>query len=260
MPSPFPGMDPFIESQVWGDFHHAFIEATRESLITRVRPRYVVLIEERIYVEHRFDGTANLVIPDVAVLQPESVPVPPSSPGSMVTAALTPVEVTLPIPEPRREAYLTVRKRETWEIVTVIEVLSPDNKRPGADGRREYLSKREAVLQSPAHLVEFDLLRGGARLPTLEPLPPADYYAFVCRTYRRPKAEVYAWSVTQPLPSIPIPLASDDPDATLDLQAVFTTVYDRAGYDYILDYQRPIEPPLPGTLVAWAQQVLTATR
>lgn len=71
MPSPFPGMDPFIESQVWQDFHLKSIAVMSEMLTARVRPRYVVLVEERVYVEHRLDGAADLIVPDVTVLQPE---------------------------------------------------------------------------------------------------------------------------------------------------------------------------------------------
>jgi len=139
-------------------------------------------------------------------------------------------------------------------------VLSPDNKRAGSDGHREYLSKREAVLQSTAHLIELDLLRGGRRLPTIEPLPPADYYAFVCRAQHRPRAEVYAWTLRHRLPTIPVPLAADDPDVMLDLQAVFDTVYERAGYDYSLDYHRPVEPPLSDADAAWVRELLEEER
>jgi len=160
------------------------------------------------------------------------------------------------MPERKREAFLTIRERESMAVVTIIEVLSPGNKRPSSDGRREYLSKRESVLQSAIHLVELDLLRGGECLPTIELLPPADYYVFVCRAERRPKAEVYGWLLRQRLPTIPIPLAEADPDVTLDLQSIVNTVYDRAGYDYSLDYHRHFEPPLSDADAIWVQQLL----
>jgi hypothetical protein len=163
--------------------------------------------------------------------------------------------VYAPMPEERREAFLTLRERETMEVVTVVELLSPANKRTRGDGRREYLSKRESILESTTHLVELDLLRAGERLPTVEPLPPGDYYAFVCRQ-RRYQAEVYAWTLREPLPAIPIPLAGDDPDVTIDLEEVFTSTYDRAGYDYSLDYTRPIRPPLPEHDASWAAGIL----
>ena len=56
-------------------------------------------------------------------------------------------------------------------MVTVIELLSPWNKTPEA-GLAEYLAKRTNVLYSTANLVELDLLRGGERLPTVDPLQP----------------------------------------------------------------------------------------
>jgi hypothetical protein len=252
-------MDPFIEGQKWEDFHHEIISVVRESLVPRVRPRYEVSVEERVYVERQTNGRRGLIIPDVTVLGPESRETPSKEAVAAVPAvAVAPVVLTLPMPEHKREAFLTIRERETMEVVTVIEVLSPDNKRPGADGRREYLRKRETVIESDAHLIELDLLRGGERLPTVETPPPADYYAFVSRANRRPKVEVYPWTLRQPLPTIPVPLASDDPDVLLDLQSIFNTVYDRAGYDYSLDYRRPIEPPLSETDVTWAQQLLGA--
>ena len=111
------------------------------------------------------------------------------------------------MPERKRQAFLTIRERETMTVVTVLEVLSLDNKRSGSDGRREYLRKREAVLESDVHLVELDLLRAGTRLPTVEPLPPGACYAYVSRADRRPQVEVYAWTLRQSLPTIPVPLA-----------------------------------------------------
>jgi hypothetical protein len=137
-------------------------------------------------------------------------------------------------------------------------VLSPLNKRRGSAGRWKYLRKRAAVLESAAHLVELDLLRRGARLPTREPLPPGDYYAFVSREQLRPMVAVYAWPLPHSLPPIPVPLAGNDSEATLDLQAVFSTVYDRAGYDYSLNYRRPVEPPLSETDAVWVQEQVAA--
>lgn len=104
--------------------------------------------------------------------------------------------------------------------------------------------------------MEIDLLRGGLRLPTREPLEPADFHTFVNRNGRLPQVEVYSCTLRDPLPTIPIPLAGDDPDVPLDLQAAFTTTYDRAGYDYALDYARPPEPPLEPAAAEWVQTVL----
>lgn len=133
MPSVFPGMDPFIEGDEWEDFHANIIVGISDALVPFLRPNYLVRIERRVYRE--------------------------------------PVGCTLPGPVEVREKYLVIRKLHSAEVVTVIEVLSPSNKRAGSEGREEYLAKREEVLQSRTNLVELDLLRGGARLPTLEPPP-----------------------------------------------------------------------------------------
>ena len=259
MSCPFPGMDPFIEGQAWETFHHSLIVALLEAITARVRPRYLVRVEERVYIEHTPGERSSHIRPDVAVLERGGGVAPPTETAATgAGVAVAPVICTLPMPERLREIYLTLRARATQRIVTVIEVLSPANKRAGSDGRRGYLGKREAVLQSDTHLVELDLLRGGQRLPTLEPLKPADYYAFVSRGDHRPYVEVYPWSFPQPLPPVPVPLAGPDPDVVLPLHSLFHAVYDRAGYDYSLEYQRPLDPLLSDADAAWVQQRLHA--
>ncbi len=255
MPSPFPGMDPFIESQVWEDFHRHFIEDIFTALVPRVRPRYVVRVEERVYVEYA-PNRREVIRPDVSVV--EGQPAEPLTAAKASTVAAAPFVLTLPKPQEEREPFITIRSRESAEVVTIIEVLSPTNKNPKSDGHSEYLHKRGVILQSSTHLVELDLLRGGERLPTVEPLPPADYYAFVSRADRRPEVEAYPWTLRQPLPAIPVPLAWGDPDVVLDLQEIFNTVYDRAGYDYSLDYTRSIEPPLSDADAGWVQKILAS--
>jgi len=255
MPSPLPGMDPYLESQRWKSFHTLFISTVHEMLVPRVRPRYVVEVEEYVYLAREEQEPDRLIEPDLAIVDmADAWTAEPGGSGG-TALAVQPVVHTVPVPQRFRQAYLTIRDREFQEVVTVIEVLSPWNKTPG-DGRTEYLVKRTNVFLTPAHLVELDLLRGGQRLPTREPLTPADYYAFVCRKQRLPKVDVYAWTLQQSLPPIPIPLAGDDPDVVLDLQAAFTTTYDRAGYDYALNYRRAVEPPLPPAAAEWAQTLL----
>src|SRR5438876_110228 len=136
MPSPFPGMDPFIEDQKWEDFHTTLIVEIRSALAPRVAPRYVVEVEERVYLEHTSEERVGLIVPDAAVL--ESFAVPASTAGGTATAVaveIAPVVRTLPMPERVREPFLTLRDRATREVVTVIEVLSPTNKRPRSDGQ-----------------------------------------------------------------------------------------------------------------------------
>ncbi len=247
MPSVFPGMDPFIEADEWEDFHARLITGISDALVPSLRPDYLVRTERRVFVEHPFDNS-QLIRPDLTVVRPAGRRSPRRGTAASATAVLEPVECTLPGPIEVREKYLVIRKLHSAEVVTVIEVLSPSNKRTGGEG----------VLQSRTNLVELDLLRGGARLPTMEPLPVGDYYAFVCRAGRRLHADVYAWPLPHRLPTIPIPLSRGDREASLDLQAVFDSVYDRAGYDYSLDYRQPIQPPLDKANAKWVREVLKA--
>jgi hypothetical protein len=193
---------------------------------------------------------------DVAILRSGTETGTVSTAHSATATAVAPVECELPMSEERREAFLVIRERESLEVVTVLETLSPSNKRLGTTGRQQYLTKRETVLESRSHLIELDLLRGGARLPVVGRLPPGEFYAIVSRAGRRPKAEVYAWTLRHLLPTIPVPLKQGDPDVPLDLQAVFNTAYDRARYNLSLDYRRPLDPPLNADQSAWALQLI----
>lgn len=216
-----------------------------------LRPRYTVLMEERGYIEHAPGEPARFMRPDTTGTAEE----PRAEPAGSVTAAVATVPVTVPLlmPERVRDRFFEIRLRDSRELVTVVEVLSPGNKRPGSDGRREYLSKRDTILPSAAHRVEIDLLRGGERLPMARPLPPGDYFVVVSRAARRPLADVWPFTLRQSLPVIPIPLAGEDPDAVVDLEALFSRRYEEAGYDSLLDYSRPLEPPLPEEDARWLQ-------
>jgi hypothetical protein len=248
-------MDPFIESQKWRDCHTNLMTGIQESLAPRVAPRYVVDVEETVYLLGEADDEEQR-IPDVRVRQRDTA-TPAWDSASTAMATLEPEIHTLPQTSSVRQRYLRIRERRTNHIVTIIEVLSPTNK---ADGRREYLNKRNEILANAIHLVELGLLRGGVRLPTVEPLRPADYYAFVCRHQRLPEVEVYAWALRQPMPTIPVPLKDHDPDVPLDLQSVFTRLYDRAVYQYSLDYDLPVNPPLSDADAQWVRQALETAR
>lgn len=258
MPSPFPGMDPFLESQWWNDFHHRFIPELADTLSASIRPRYVTVIEEHVYLAHETENGNGIRVPDVAVLAsdtaPHERPANSALSGEQMATTVVPQVRTLSMPELTREIYLTIRERQSLRVVTVIELLSPTNKQ--GRGRREYLGKRAEILGSLSHLVEIDLLRGGIRLETEEPLPLGDYYALIGRQEYLPKVDVYAWSVRQPLPRIPIPLAEDDPDVWLDLQNAFTAVYDRAGYELLLDYRADVRPTLRPEDAMWVLDVI----
>jgi Protein of unknown function (DUF4058) len=259
MPSIFPGMDPFIEGADWEDFHGRFITAMADALVPNMRPDYAVRTERRVYVESTFDDPA-MFRPDVAILRNPNSVTEASLEEQTSVATITPVERTLLGPVTNEEKYLVIRRLDSNEVVTVIELLSPSNKRKGSEGQQAYLAKRNEILQSRTSLVEIDLLRGGQRLPTVEPLPEGDYFVFVCRARRRLKAAVYAWPLAHRLAEIPIPLAVGDREVLLGLQEVFDGVYDRAGYDYSLDYRHPISPPLNAADSQWVASLMTSDK
>ncbi len=146
--------------------------------------------------------------------------------------------------------------RPTGRVVTVMELLSPINKAAGEDGLEAYLEKRAELLASGCHLIEFDLLRGGERLPMAGPLPKGDYYVYVGRAGRRPRGQVLAWPLRWPLPTVPVPLLPGDPDVPLDLQSVFRAAYEPSLYDRRLPYEQPLLPTLPPEDEAWVRQRL----
>jgi hypothetical protein len=241
-------MDPFIESQKWEDFHTRFITTIGDTLVSAVRPKYVVEVERRVYLETRDPSTpVQSLIADAAIFEgTQRFAVGGESAGGVAVASETFVEpkvCTLPYIEEHREVFLTIRRGTPAEVVTVIELLSPTNKRRGTDGHEAYTEKRIALMKTKAHLVELDLLRGGERMLVSDP-PAGDYFAIVSRAARRPLADVYGWPLMHRLPIIPVPLAHGDPDVPLDLQAVFNLVYGRAGYDYSLNYHQSVAPLL----------------
>jgi Protein of unknown function (DUF4058) len=163
--------------------------------------------------------------------------------------ATEPMVVEIPLAEEVQERYLEIREIATGRVVTVIELLSPKNKRPG-DGRDAYSQKRQRIMLSQTHLVEIDLLRWSptAQRASGDPLPmvgatTSDYRILVSRSGRRPKAQLYAFNLRQPIPTIQIPLAADTA-VILEIQPLLHQIYDRARLALAIDYQKPPIPKL----------------
>lgn len=261
MPSPFPGMDPYLEDPGrWPDVHHWLISVTAELINSSLRPNYYARIEDRVYISDEHDPGRKVIIPDVRV-----VAVPDTShlasralgePAGVATAE--PLEVTTLIEDEIHEPLIEVIDVDRRSVITVIEVLSPTNKCAGARGRQSYEGKREQVMRSPSHFIEIDLLREGDGFPPYEALPPHEYRVHVSRVNRRPRGTLWAIRLDQRLPVIPIPLRNSDPDGHVDLQAVLSTAYDRAAYDLQIDYKR--EPPSPpiDKYADWMDRLLQA--
>jgi Protein of unknown function (DUF4058) len=252
MPSPFPGVDPYVENpEFWPEVHNRLIVAIADSLAPQLRPKYRVAIEKRTYLN---DETESVLvgIADVAILRGRATP-------SLGTTTLTdrrrpPIQVTMPSPEEIQERYLEIREVAEGRVVTVLEILSPKNKRLGI-GQTTYLQKRQQILASETHLVEIDLLRSGSLIP-LQNFHSACYYTLVSRSDQRPLADLYPFHLQEEIPIFAIPLAPSEPEPEVDLQALYAAVYDRAGLDLVIDYRPSPIPSLPQEDADWADALL----
>lgn len=254
MPSPFPGMNPYLErTDLWQDVHTSFLAYARESLANQIRERYVVHIEDHVFIrELPKELWRPLGRPDIAIARR------PDSDGGVATAPVDvgeEFEMKVTIDEVTQR-YLEIRDRRSREVVTVIELLSPSNKAPGLD-HEQYANKRLCFLVGAANFVEIDLLRGGVR-PYLGDQPiDCDYYALVSRVKRRPMATILRVKLRDRLPVVPIPLKPGDTEAKLDLQSLLHQVYDSGTYEAEI-YESPPEPPLSPEDAAWAAQFVPA--
>ena len=253
MPSPFPGMNPYLEqADVWQDFHNGYLLALRRQLVAQISGGLVAKVEETVYVHQISEGDDRLLLgrPDVAVFGETEG----AGGGSATLEAPTWADL-LPDQDVLRLPRIEVRDRLRRGLVTVIELLSPTNKRAGAD-RQQYLGKRRALLRSPAHLMEIDLLRGGERLP-MRGLVDCDYCVLVSHAEQRPRVGVWPLRLRDPLPEVPVPLTPDHPPVTLDLMAALHQAYDEAGYTkYIYDGEP--DPLLHPDDAKWAEQRLNS--
>jgi Protein of unknown function (DUF4058) len=243
MAGPFPGMDPYLELQTaWPDFHNRLIAEICNELGKSLPDSYVARVDERIEIASSALEPPTSFRPDVLVGRFE--PGPTSAEIGSATSRMAMLEPTLVEildrdPVELRVTWVEIRALPELDLVTAIEVLSPINK--AGQGRQAYLEKRDKLHASRVNLVEIDLLLGGAPLPMKRRIEPGAYYAIVARGARLPVAEVYRWSVRDPLPLIPIPLREPDADLLIDLAVLVTRVYDLGRYARTLRHGAP--PP-----------------
>lgn len=222
MPSPFPGMNPFLEHpDAWDDFHPRFIVAMASVLERSIPENYFVKVRSRSYL-HEFSAEERRLHLDNV--------------------------------EEVRQQFLEIFDRRHHRVVTAIELLSPTNKTEGPD-RDFYLSQRAWNLVSPS-FVEIDFRRGGQR-PGPPRLPACDYYVLVRRATDQSQVGIWPIGLRDPLPNIPVPLAAPDPDVVLYLQALLHEVYDEAGFAKYI-YRDTPEPPLGADDLAWAKSLVPA--
>lgn len=213
MPSPFPGMDPYIEaSGRWAGFHRAFVaECARQ--LNQILPRdYVARLEVR----------------------PQ-------------TDAL-PQEIDW-LDKPT-EAFIHLQRFPEEQVVTGVEMLSQSNK--AGKGRAAYLARRFDYRQASMNLVELDFLLAGERVLAGRPLPQHHYCAFLTRASRAELCEFYPWSVRDELQSIPVPLRTGEEDVPLELKAAFDRTYDGGRFHMLIDYSAHLPAELVAPDREWA--------
>lgn len=269
MPSPFPGMDPYLEApDIWPDFHDRLATMISVDLNTTLPDPYYARLEMRPEMGVVLsEGIPRRIVPDVVVVRRSEgtgSPVAPvlDRPRTEISEA---IHLTIRT-DPIRHHFVEIRDAvRGHKLVTLIEIVSPSNKGRGPD-RQAYEEKQREVLHSDASLVELDLLRTGERIlpyaelwEAVEQLGP-DYLILINRAAGRrgmvTDYELYPVALTEPLPCIPVPLRAGEQDVPLDLQVVVNRVYDGGPYRRMIDYTQPPDPPLPDRDAAWAAALL----
>lgn len=265
MPSPFPGMDPYLEHpEIFPGLHDGLVTYLREALQPILPSPYFADMARRAWIEvsERFIG------PDVHVLRRRPRGAEVKQDHADVVTASRPLVIHVPHDE-RQEPFVEIYigRGKDRRLVTTIEVLSPSNKKPGEEGRELYLRKQRELLKSKAHLVEIDLLRGGEHttaVPRDRLVAQAgafDYHVCVRQFDNLEDYFVYAIQLAEPLPTLSIPLLPGDGAVSVDLQAVFTRSYDTGPYVREIDYLRDhLVPPLEPKQARWVKRWLTKSR
>ena len=245
MPSPFPGMDPYLEAH-WRDVHAGLVVYASDALQGLLPAALRARVDERVLLQN----------PESLGDQPRRTQARPERSAAIGLPLLVEAET-----EPVSETYVKIIDRESGNrVVTVIEFLSPSNKSPGPN-REQYLRKQREICSSDANLVEIDLNRFGTHtlafaLVNVSQKVRTPYMACVRRVTRRGLAEVYPMLLWQRLPIVKIPLRPNDADVPLDLQSLVEQCYRNGGYEGTLNYAADPDPPLSGADEEWANQWL----
>jgi hypothetical protein len=247
-------MDPYIERPaVWSQFHGEFVYKIRKHVAVALPTNLTAIVDRHVYVVEPDEDPAPFGMPDTFVSDDGSG-VPEDGPATATLPA--PVRVTLPRVRREGNRFIRIVDEDGQRVVTVIEVLSPSNKRTGED-RDAYLAKRGEYLASHLNLVEIDFLRGGLRMPVDVP-PAADYLVLVSRAVEYPAAGVWPFGVRERFPTVPVPLGREVAELGLDLSLPFREAYDDGHYGRLVKYGRPPTPALREPDATWARELLAA--
>jgi hypothetical protein len=254
MPSPFPGMDPWLDDPLhFPDMHDALMGYLREALNALLPAGYKARGRHRVVL-----GRSDPRVPDVGVLSRTDRPTRTSHAMTVDYAAVGMLRVPTAVPD--EESYLEISTAE-GRLVTSLEIVSASNKKPGTEHRRAYLAKQRRTLRAGVGLVEIDLLRAG-RHCTAIPVrklralrPESIYHVCVCGAAVGPAYQIAAVSLSDRLPLFAVPLDIGIAPVRIDLQLIFERSFDTGRYGD-LDYSRPARPPLTPDQQAWAEEIL----
>jgi hypothetical protein len=251
MANPLPGMDPYLEGNLWPVVHANLASEISRQINPKLRPRYAAVTTQRVVIAAPDDDVARSRWPDLGVVSDRP---PPAQGGDALLDA--PFEANSAEDVETPTYAVEILDPDGHRPVTAVEILSPTNKQ--GHGGNEYAAQRRELLAGPAHLVEIDLLREGTRFALDRPPPPAPYYVFVSQVERRPKVRVWPIALASPLPPIPIPLDLSVPPVTLELQVALDTIHELMNYDMLVNYRQPPPGPLSADDLAWVDERLRA--
>lgn len=218
MPSPFPGMDPYLENEsLWQGFHRQLIAGLYQVLLPGLVDRYRARVSQRVYVTEE------------------------------------PLFTSI-IKQEHQEEFIEIRQRSDGRLVTLVDIASPTNKKL-PEGRAAYLETRKAARSQSASVVEIDLVLQGVPLLdySRDGLPEWDYAVTVTRSTQPERYEIYTATLAKRLPRFKVPLASDDRDTVVDLQATFSRSFDQGNFANHIDYTRDPSYKLGDPAKAWIQ-------
>ncbi len=93
MPSPFPGMDPYLEATLWPDVHNALVRKLRTFLTRQLRPKYTARLEIHIVEDTYPESEIGILYPDVEVRQSPDQSNIVTTPAPLKLPVIQPVEI-----------------------------------------------------------------------------------------------------------------------------------------------------------------------
>lgn len=238
MPSPYPGIDPTIEQQGhWPNFHGGFMFVCQEALLATLPPNYDARMEDRVSLSERKGRERQAQREaDVDVINLSGHGVGTATAVAVEIEADQATATALDLRgTPRKQRFIRIISRSGDEVVTVLELLSPANK--FGKGYRDFRKRHDDLLDAGANVVEIDLLRRGRRSPAADAAPGRDGYAIITKAEDPDRADVWAFTLNDRLPRIPVPLKPEDGHVVLDVGAVYRDTYDRGGFSRRLKYE-----------------------